>query len=72
MFDFIAMGKHITETGIKRKYVAENARLSESTLSQILSGKRKCGVEEYVRLCQAIDVPFERFIVLSTKDSKPA
>ena len=55
--------RYIENSGLKQKHVADRARMPECTLSLILSGKRKCNVDEYVRLCASLDVPIGTFIV---------
>lgn len=46
---------------LSRKAVAMDAGLSESTLSRMLSGKRRITVDEYERLCRAMRVEPARF-----------
>ncbi len=72
MFDRKAMKKMITEKGYKQKIIAERAQISERQLSLILSGKRKCDVEEYVRICTALEVPIQTFIIEGCMISKTA
>lgn len=62
MFNYEKMQSYISDSGIKQKFIAEQAQLAESTLSLILSGKRKCGVDEYIQICKALGLPFEAFI----------
>lgn len=52
----------IRNKGIKQKVLAQKAGLTESQLSSILSGRRKCDVEEYVKLCEFLEVPFATFM----------
>ena len=63
MFDRKAVKKMIEEKGYKQKIIAEKAEMTERQLSLILSGKRKCDVEEYVRICAALGVPIVTFII---------
>lgn len=46
---------------LSRKAVAIDAGVSESTLSRMLSGKRRISVDEYERLCRAMGVDPARF-----------
>lgn len=62
MFDRNAVKKMIEDNGIKQKAVAERADITERQFSLILSGKRKCDIEEYVRICMALNVPVTTFI----------
>lgn len=54
--------RYIDESGMKQKYIAGRAGLAESQLCMILQEKRRLGASEYVRICQALDVPFDRFV----------
>ena len=42
---------------------AEAAKISERALRKILLGKRKCGLEEYVRICGYLGAPVGEFII---------
>lgn len=64
MFDYEGMKKHIEASGLKQGWVAKQADLSESTLSQILSGNRRCETNEYARLCAVLGVEVATFIRL--------
>ena len=67
MFDRNALKQMIEEKGYKQKVIAEKAEITERQLSLILSGKRKCDVEEYVRICAVLGVPMATFIIENTK-----
>jgi len=62
----------ITEKGYRQKFVAKKIGLTESAFSAILSGKRKCGLEAYARLCMFLEVPFDYFVVLDDSNKEPA
>lgn len=63
MIDRNAIKKMIGERGYKQKVIAEKAKVTERQLSLILSGKRKCDVDEYIRICIALEVPVATFIL---------
>lgn len=63
MFDRNAIKKMIKQKGYKQKIIAERAKITERQFSLILSGKRKCDVEEYVRICEALGVSVTTFII---------
>lgn len=63
MFDRNAVKRMIENNGIKQKAVAEKADITERQFSLILSGKRKCDIDEYVRICMALNVPVTTFII---------
>ncbi len=47
---------YIDDHGLCRKYIAANMGISDSRLSQLLNGKRRMTVDDYVALCRAIAV----------------
>lgn len=63
------INKFIKENQIKNKSIAEKSGLSESKLSLILKGKRRCEINEYCSICMALNVPFNKF-VNEEKESK--
>lgn len=62
MFDYEALRKYLEDNGLKQKFISQKTGIAESTLSAILSGKRKCSLDEYITLCQSLSVPFSTFI----------
>lgn len=58
--------KYIDDVGIKQKVLAANANMTPHALNTFLNGKRGIDVEEYVRLCDAMGVPYDKFIVRKT------
>ena len=47
---------YITKNGIKQRYVAEQAGLSENKFSLMMRGKRQINAEEYLSICKALNV----------------
>jgi transcriptional regulator with XRE-family HTH domain len=54
--------RYLKNKGITQAYIARNTGLSESAVSMALSGKRDIEVEEYIRICAALNVPVSMFI----------
>jgi len=54
--------EYISQKGLKLGAVANKAGIPLNTFSAMVNGKRKITVEEYVRICAALGVPFEQFI----------
>lgn len=54
--------EYINQKGLKLGAVANRAGIPLNTFSAMVNGKRKITVEEYVRICAALGVPFEQFI----------
>lgn len=50
------INKHLNDTGIKKVRVAEKTGISKSTLSAILSKKRRMTADEFILICDALDV----------------
>lgn len=63
MFDYINFKKFLDENGFKQKFIAQKAQITESAMSDILTGRRKCSLEEYVNICQVLKMPFGKFIL---------
>lgn len=63
MLDREKMRNEILKKGMKQKAVAKKSDMTERQLSMILTGKRKCDVDEYVRICRTLEVPISTFIV---------
>lgn len=53
---------YLNAQGIKKKYVSEKAGITTFAFGAILDGKRRMTVEEYIRICKALNVNFEMFI----------
>lgn len=60
------ISEHIAEyfatRGIKQKTVAEAIGLSAAAMSEMLAGRRKLSADEYVAICDFLEVPYSRFI----------
>lgn len=60
------IGKKIKEyadlRGIKYRYLAEKAGVSDSVMSKMLSDQRDINVLEYYDICKALDVPMDYFV----------
>ena len=62
MFDRRLLQKYLDENGIKQKAVSIKSGVDETALSKILTGKRKCEVNEYIAICKALQVKHDKFI----------
>lgn len=56
------MRNKIEEMGLKQKYVSDQAGITESKLSLLLSGKRKIEAGEYANICKALNVSMNEFL----------
>lgn len=66
MFDYISFKNYLEENGYKQKFIAAKADITETTLSEILTGRRKCSLENYVNFCRVLGLPFGQFIDTAT------
>lgn len=62
MFDRNLLQEYLDENGIKQKTISTKSGIDESALSKILTGKRKCEVNEYIAICKALKVKPDKFI----------
>ena len=62
MFQYWRLKQFIEERGLIQKFVAQKTGIEEVALSNILNGRQKCSLENYVKLCNFFNVPFDSFI----------
>lgn len=66
-----AIANYLKAKEIKQTFLVKETDLSCEAVSNVLNGKRKLGVEEYAKICEALDVSFDFFYDLS-KETKSA
>lgn len=54
--------KYVAENKISRKKLATKAGISETQLSLSLGGRRKLLADEYIRICDALCVSYDKFV----------
>lgn len=59
---------YMRDHGIKQKYVCQKTGLSKYIISCAFHGKRKLSVEEYKKICEALNLPYEYFLNGGTGD----
>lgn len=57
-----AMKKYINDIGIKQNVLAKNAGMTPQALNTFLNGNRGIDVEEYIKLCDAMNVSYDTFM----------
>lgn len=62
VLDSEEMKKYVESSGIKQKAISEKTGLSESALSLILQGKRRCEIGEYATICHVLGVNTDYFL----------
>lgn len=72
MFQYWRLKQFIEERGLIQKFVAQKTGIEEVALSNILNGRQRCSLENYVKLCNFFNVPFDSFIdtVVGDSDTK--
>lgn len=58
---------YIDSIGVKQQKIAELTGIPANTLSTMLSGKRQIRIDEYVAICNALNVSVEMFATDETK-----
>ena len=62
LFDRKRLRDYFRTNNLKQRDVAQAIGVTESTLSMILSGERKCSLATYAQLCALLNVPMGEFI----------
>ena len=58
---YIEIKKYLDEKGIKYTYIADKLGLSKSVVSAMLSGRRVINAEEFVSICNVLNVETDYF-----------
>jgi len=53
---------YMEKTGIKHSKVAEHLGMSKATFSSTINGNRTLTAEEYVSVCDFLEVPYSKFV----------
>lgn len=53
--------KYVTEKGIKQTVIADAVGMSKVAMSETLNGNRTLTAEEFVRICDFLEVPCSKF-----------
>lgn len=56
-----AIDIYITDNGIKQNFLSNKTGLSCDAISNVLKGRRKLEVDEYAKICEALNVSFDFF-----------
>lgn len=59
--------KYVKNNNVPQKLLASKSGMTENAMSLMLNGKRKLSADEYIRICDALCVPLERFICQSNQ-----
>lgn len=58
-----AIGSYLKENGIKQTFLADKVGMPDAKMSAIINQGQRIEVVEYYKICKALDVPFEKFLV---------
>lgn len=61
-FDVEAMRECVKASGLKQRFIAEQIGVAEKTLSYILTGRTRCSVGVYAKICTLLNKPLDEFI----------
>ncbi|MCD8087565.1 MAG: helix-turn-helix transcriptional regulator [Oscillospiraceae bacterium] len=53
---------YLEENGIMQLPIARKSGMKPDAFSNAMKGKRKIAVDEYIRICAALNQPLERFV----------
>lgn len=53
--------KYLEENGIRQNYVAEKTGIPANVLNMILNNKRKIEANEYMEICDCLELPLDYF-----------
>ena len=60
-----AIATYLKENGIKQTFLSEKTGLTKHCISFALNGKRKLSIDEYEKICIALNVPYDFFFTKS-------
>ncbi len=56
-----AIREYMKENGIKQSFICDKTGMTRHSISSALKGERKLSIEEYARICKALNVPYNYF-----------
>ena len=56
------IAEYVVSKGIKQKSIAEAVGMSTVAISETLRGNRTLTAEEYVSICNFLEVPYSKFV----------
>lgn len=64
------IANYMEQNGIKQIHLSQKTGISPQAISSLLRGDRNLDVEEYAKICDALNVPYDYFMPEDTKDQK--
>lgn len=59
-----AIENYIEEQGIELVLLSKKTGITKHNIGLVLSGKRKLSLDEYEKICLALNVPYEYFFMV--------
>lgn len=59
---YLAIGLYLENNGITQTYLSERSGMTTNALNLSLKGKRKLTADEYIKICDALKVPYDLFV----------
>ena len=53
---------YISEKGIKQSAIANDLGIKQQTMSDIINGNRNLKADEYIDICDFLEVPYDKFV----------
>lgn len=63
-----AIAKYIKENEIKQVFLCEKTGLTRYRIRMIQNGKSRLSIEEYEKICAALNLPYEYFFLKCKED----
>ena len=62
-----AIGNYLKKSGITLVSLSAKTGLTCSCIGHALKGKRKFSIDEYVKICTALELPYDYFFIQAKK-----
>ncbi len=59
---YLAIGSYLENNGITQTYLSERSGITTNAVNLSLKGKRKLTADEYIKICDAVKVPYDLFV----------
>lgn len=56
------IAKYLEECGIKQTFISRATGMTQQSVSTMLRGDRNLEIEEYVKICDALHLPYDFFM----------
>lgn len=63
-----AIGNYLKKSGITLASLSEKTGLTYNCIGYALKGKRKFSIDEYVKICAALELPYDYFFIQAKKE----